>query len=67
MKKEYIKWCNGHYTLETCKEVKKQIREQGYKCITKDYIKENGVSYARVYIEVNDAYIKKEKAITVKL
>lgn len=54
--KKYIKWCTGHYRIDFCNEVKKQLREKGFTCITRDYSKEHGVSYARVYIEMNDFY-----------
>lgn len=54
--KEYIAHCTAQYTLEYCNEIKNDLREKGLKVRTLDYVKENGKSYARVFIEMNEAY-----------
>lgn len=50
----WMKWCKSYYRLEFCNKVKDELRSRGFTVKVKDYLKENGQSYARVYILQNE-------------
>lgn len=46
-----IAWCTGRYAPEFRKRKAQELREKGYKVSFGSYIKEDGVSYGRIYLE----------------
>lgn len=51
-----IAWCTGHYTTEFTREKAKELREKGYKVSFGSYIRENGKSYCKIYLEMDFNY-----------
>lgn len=51
-----VLWCDSHYTTKFAKEKAKQLREKGYKISYGSYLKEDGESYCKLYVEKNFDY-----------
>lgn len=51
-----IAWCTSHYTAEFCKQKAKELRQQGYKVTLGSYLKENGKTYCKIYLEKDINY-----------
>lgn len=51
-----IPWCKSHYRVSFCKDKAKELRKQGYKVSLGYYLKENGETYCKIYLEMDLNY-----------
>lgn len=51
-----IAWCTGHYRTDFTKKKAKELRWQGYKVSFGSYVKEDGKTFCKIYIETGFDY-----------
>lgn len=51
-----IAWCKSHYRTTFTKEKAKELRAEGYTVSFGSYVKEDGISYCKIYLTKNLNY-----------
>lgn len=50
--RRWLAWCTSHYTTDFAKTKAKELRAEGNKVKLGSYLKEDGKSYCKIYIEI---------------